>query len=561
MPRSPSPNPETSSEDEDTEPIIRRKHTRTTTDPPAMPPMTDSQPAPDPEPTPTPATRKRGRPPGAKNKKGTKKSRREAEKAFANRESSAAEKQAHKKRKEEEKKLEEEKRTIKKHRDSLNDAHPSVQNGGLLRIFQPRHGPLQQQKYDISSAKNEYGVMKHDIDKDKKDNYSRVMTLWKICIRIFRCSPYALLSHVQGLVYLPVFKPEDEPPAIWNQTFCDDLSHILTHPVWDGEVEFLQTALQYAVICRTNDRRRWTMPLVNIDGGPLVRLKVAIRNSPDPLPLSVHEMHDAARSNGPTKIIHCTMSNLLTQIGETAKEKEKSKSASRFSGSRKTSVEGFLVYGVTIVDLRTIRQAIDSLERVGSRVYRSTDVCYQEFMKARNTNTDMPDMKQLPEFHRRAWLYERRRMDDARDIDGRVETGVEADHQTGSRLNAFELVSISSDSDSSSDIDAMDVDGSSFGEQVPQTQDGVGRDDADVEMQNDGWTSALDTDRPLDDDDEHRSEILSSINVVLRGETPSNDDGPSEMASPTLTTRAFHGSETPSRKSTPVLGSPTLSTQ
>ncbi|KAF4943823.1 hypothetical protein FSARC_14821 [Fusarium sarcochroum] len=449
-----------SSYGEDEEPIIPRRRRTRATRAPATPPGTNVQPAtdpdaeleleegsesqpesePEPAPAPNPAPRGRGRPPGSKNKKGTKKSRREARKAAPTPEAGTRTPPAKRRKKLEEKEL------MKELHKRLNDEFPIVDD--LEDIIGTKHPPFGESwneadenalQYINSPAEEAFAEMLVGITAKRYQYYSKLTCCWKICIRIFRCSPFSLLSPLRGLVYLPVSKPEEEEesPAVWNQTFCDEMSHIITHGIWAGEAASLQAALQYAVICRTEDRRRWVMPPLDLDGGPLVRLNAALQDSLGPLPLSVHQMHRDARRNGPSVMIRCPLSNLFMQIAETAERKQESKSASRWSDPRKYSADGFPVYGVTIVDLKTVRNAIDSLQSEGSRLYNSTDVCYQEFLKVRSTNTDMPDVMHLAEFHRRAWLHEKRRMRRAKGLNGHQQ-GIEVNLHSSNRRDSFQ---------------------------------------------------------------------------------------------------------------------------
>ncbi|KAJ4262941.1 hypothetical protein NW762_006554 [Fusarium torreyae] len=523
-------------------------------EPPAIPPVTDVPPTPalELEFDPMPVPLKRGRPPGSRNKKGTKKSRMEAQKAAAARGLSAEDKKAQKELKGEEKRREKAKKELEERTKSLNDDFPTIENIDFMRRRHPQFGHRWTEDedalaYTSSLAHEQIEDLASDIRAKKRGDYSRLTTLWKVCLRVFRCSPFELLSPRHNLDFLPVTGPKNDSPAVWNQTFCDELSHIITHNVWDGEVASLRAALQYAVICRTDDRRRWIMPPLELESGPLILyhrryIRCTAMRVREDLPGFVARYRTSS----------CRLARQL---------RKKSKRASRWSKPPKLSANGFSVYGVSIVDLRTVRRAIDSLQRVGNRVHPSTELCYEEFLKARKTHDDPPEFNGLADFNKRAWLHEQRQMVRAKAVDGEVGTGVEVDGQVGSRLSSSEVVHISSDSDSALEDDAMDVDGLSLGGQVPQTQDSVDLGAADVEMPNDGRTSALDNIPPMDDEDENRSEILSSIHVVLRSESPDEDGGPSELASPTLATCAIHGSETPSGKGTPVLGSPTLSTR
>ena len=47
------------------------------------------------------------------------------------------------------------------------------------------------------------------------------------------------------------------PVVHWTKAFCSRLLELAAHPLWGGQLWALATALQYAVVCRTNDAGPW----------------------------------------------------------------------------------------------------------------------------------------------------------------------------------------------------------------------------------------------------------------------------------------------------------------
>ena len=45
--------------------------------------------------------------------------------------------------------------------------------------------------------------------------------------------------------------------AVWSETFCRALDNVLSHRSWAGERKLLTIAIEYTVICATDDRRPW----------------------------------------------------------------------------------------------------------------------------------------------------------------------------------------------------------------------------------------------------------------------------------------------------------------
>ncbi|KAG7293526.1 hypothetical protein NEMBOFW57_003578 [Staphylotrichum longicolle] len=95
--------------------------------------------------------------------------------------------------------------------------------------------------------------------------------LWWNTARYMGCLPPNIISRDHNMVFeyepLTYVKLEREVPALntldqarralWSKTFCTALGDVLSHPSWEGEPRLLRAAIQYAVICATDDRRLW----------------------------------------------------------------------------------------------------------------------------------------------------------------------------------------------------------------------------------------------------------------------------------------------------------------
>ncbi|KAL2670489.1 hypothetical protein Neosp_014277 [[Neocosmospora] mangrovei] len=234
-----------------------------------------------------------------------------------------------------------------------------------------------------------------------------LLSAWKICIRLFRCSPFTLLSPRRGLCYQEMPGYATEPPQIlWGQNFCKELCRVMTHPIWNGDVDVLAMALQYTVICRTDDRRVWDIPAGVTDGGVLGRLEAELDESQAPLPCSVHDMYMAARSGRAGKD-QSALSNLMARIGRITKNR---RSTTGRHPDDVAEYRGLTVYGVTKGDLSTIRLAIDTMDYFGTPILVDTDDAYDHFLAARGSHDVPSGPSELGAFHRRAWLHEQRLM-------------------------------------------------------------------------------------------------------------------------------------------------------
>ncbi|KAJ6782842.1 hypothetical protein PWT90_02841 [Aphanocladium album] len=90
------------------------------------------------------------------------------------------------------------------------------------------------------------------------------LKLYKSCLFHLRCTPFDIV----GVRYNMVFQkdtrvtPDAETCQDFSQVFCDRLDQLIAHPAWnvgtpEARVDALATAIQYAVILRTDDRRPW----------------------------------------------------------------------------------------------------------------------------------------------------------------------------------------------------------------------------------------------------------------------------------------------------------------
>ncbi|KIL86606.1 hypothetical protein FAVG1_09861 [Fusarium avenaceum] len=196
------------------------------------------------------------------------------------------------------------------------------------------------------------------------DTRSYFALLWKICLHILHFGPYSLFSPLRKL-------HADTSLTYYNETFSQELCRLITHGAIAGNRKRLTLLLQFAVICRTDDRRHWNLPVTH-DVEVLKGLRKAIATSEDPLPTSIPDMLNSlllgelpGRSNevtsdklpeGPPYSWNCeTLPALMSHLSCIAREK----SSTDASGPNVTIYQGFDVYSVSTIDLQNIRKAID----------------------------------------------------------------------------------------------------------------------------------------------------------------------------------------------------------
>lgn len=166
----------------------------------------------------------------------------------------------------------------------------------------------------------------------------------------------------------------------------------------------LMMTLQFAVICRTDDRRVWKMP-DTATCGTLRHLRKALDSATEePLPLSIKKMHQNARAKAKDENDRPGFhSNLMHHLGQLI-EVEK--------GSHPTEFQGFPVYGLNAQDLEMIRSAIDSFSgNRGFTILLPTAMAYEGFIECRATNDVPRGKEQLIRFCRREFLDQKRKMD------------------------------------------------------------------------------------------------------------------------------------------------------
>ncbi|KAL2681362.1 hypothetical protein Neosp_008973 [[Neocosmospora] mangrovei] len=211
-----------------------------------------------------------------------------------------------------------------------------------------------------------------------------IRSLWKACLRIFRCTPLDLLSPLMNLRFQPLVASNGVLP----QKFCRHLAALIVQPIWRGTPRRLAVALQYAVISRTDDRRPWK---VAVQCSTLKALAVEIKKVNGPtMPVSIHEMLAGVRERDCD--IKDSLSDIVYEIGEMMIH-------SNFKTSRApaedTVYRGHQVYLITTQDLQVVSKAVD---KVGLGPVERT---YEAFKSLRG-NTDVPRSEQLLDFHMRA---------------------------------------------------------------------------------------------------------------------------------------------------------------
>ncbi|KPM34776.1 hypothetical protein AK830_g11794 [Neonectria ditissima] len=251
-----------------------------------------------------------------------------------------------------------------------------------------------------------------------------MMSLWKTSLRMYRCSPLAIISPLQGLAYQPTPSRTSAPvSSMWGHSFTSTLNIVMAHPVWECRVNLLVTVLEFAVICRTDDRRAWYM----LDGpkcNTLKRLDAA-------LDARAAEMED----NG----LPSSISNLMDHIALGTKTKN--------GASDITKSQGLEVHGLTKTDLYKVQDSIDTFTHGGYPVFTNTQVAHQGFVDSR-ANNDIPlGASQLEEFYRRSWIKEQRAITAANESDSDSDDSEDGDGDQAMEDPVPDMPDVSSEDD------------------------------------------------------------------------------------------------------------------
>ncbi|KAI8714974.1 hypothetical protein NCS52_01004000 [Fusarium sp. LHS14.1] len=216
------------------------------------------------------------------------------------------------------------------------------------------------------------------------DNAS-LTTLWKVCMRMFRCTPLDLISPLLNLKY-------GSSTVVFSQEFCDALTPLIVHAIWQGSAQRLAMVLQYAVICRTDDRRPWKPKFRGFG----LDLLVSSMDKHSSMPQPIHKMHHEARQRvdqrGQDSGI---MSDVMYEVGEIVSEMSL-EDMTVTAGC--TVYKGHEVYCVTTQDVELVTMAICY---AASGVFRTVNDTYELFQEALD-NDDPPNAQQIRDFYQRA---------------------------------------------------------------------------------------------------------------------------------------------------------------
>lgn len=288
---------------------------------------------------------------------------------------------------------------LKEHRPAIQDHEIETIIGTLDPTFDDTWTPG-----DEAALMREWNASKEKpaFEDINTTNPGTRIGLWEVSFHLYRCSPFAIISPLRNLRYqsIPCRNTKLEGGVLCPNDFCDGLSMLLTHPFWNGDLNILALALQFSVICRTDDRRVWDMPPTagcpSLDG--LRRMMEDTNGATVSEPIK--DMH--ARAHELQEHIAVTVSDLLCYVAMNAKP---SKHELR---DVELTYKGVDMYSVTTWDLTHVSRALDTVPKHCHSALVSARVAYDNYQAARGP-PGPPKATKLREFHVRAWLDEQRK--------------------------------------------------------------------------------------------------------------------------------------------------------
>ena len=83
--------------------------------------------------------------------------------------------------------------------------------------------------------------------------HASLLKVWKISFRVFGRSPLGLTYLRVFMQYQPATKSQRNSQDVPSQRFCETLSQLMVSPLWRESWRHLTCALQYVIVCHTND--------------------------------------------------------------------------------------------------------------------------------------------------------------------------------------------------------------------------------------------------------------------------------------------------------------------
>lgn len=321
--------------------------------------------------------------------------------------------------------------------DNLQDYLPEI----TLEEFQdmvPGTPPFSENwtKEDEAAVKRKWA--RDPLKEAKIKTTNKKPGLWKTCARFMKCLPTEIIGPDTHLAVdiarnQTLALPGHPKAPHWPDRLCHELTVLIPHPMFLGKPKLLATAIQYTVICCTNDCRPW--PLNNSSGDAFLRNFCRVIDEQQDGETPASTLHEYAKRRYYRKYPDGSpgfWSELFLAIEAAAVNCQ--------AVDREEPVHGHspICYRVTVADLKVLVDALDQMTHGSLTIFHPTNVISDVVQTAR-APSDLPrdNDGSLPEAHEQALLYQlRRERENNRqnmDLDG-DEAGQENEQDVGQAL-------------------------------------------------------------------------------------------------------------------------------
>ncbi|KAK8013896.1 hypothetical protein PG990_007192 [Apiospora arundinis] len=153
---------------------------------------------------------------------------------------------------------------------------------------------------------------------------SQIVPSWKVCLRAWRVHPMSVVGSSTSLRFTSKDGKTNFPPEItfhWTRNAAEKFREVALHCYWERRLWLLPAALEWAYICRTMDRRKWTTPTNRARFFLLLR-EVSIQHPTQKPTQWLERIETSLRERGE---LPCPYLDLFSAIAEKAIPKSKSR--------------------------------------------------------------------------------------------------------------------------------------------------------------------------------------------------------------------------------------------
>ncbi|KAG5821595.1 hypothetical protein H9Q74_000050 [Fusarium xylarioides] len=234
------------------------------------------------------------------------------------------------------------------------------------------------------------------VQKKKGTTTPQLLNLWKICLRILKVTPVRLISFLELLEY----HPDRAHLDVFSKQFCTALASLILHPAMKAKKQRIVICLQYAVLCRIDDRRIWPLSSSTSKCPVIAAMIEVMKQAKDRK--SVRTIHDVLiscflaceeRGEKPSET-----ANLLQQIGKTVRSSMPGPEV----GDAMLVYRGRRVYPVSLHDLQNVIKTLDETEWEEESWRCTAQESYDSYISLNFRNSDIPHWRQLTEHYERS---------------------------------------------------------------------------------------------------------------------------------------------------------------